>query len=357
MTDVMNNDIDKKTLEYFLTDLDEENTSVEQLERERWLRENPQQQDQLDQLEQQWSEVESLAPWAHEEIERLESNLGLTQVPDQGKVSPIRYYLKWLSVPLAAAALLLVFITLPIIQQDDPLYYETTKGEQRKLILPDGSRVSLNSDSAIEVTFTTQARDIRLLKGEGLFEVVHEQSRPFVVTARENQVVAVGTVFNVRFDHEDITVTVLEGKVAVVPTQDNKLTTNATLAIENLPDQPSGAGLSSGVLLELGRQIRVSRHGVIAAPQEVHADNVTAWNRGMMIFDGVSLREVAREMSRYIDGDIQVDDAVANHLVTGGIKISDRDTMLGLLLEVVPIQLVNKNPKLTILIEYTAAKN
>lgn len=354
----MNKDIDRQTLEYFLTDIEDEKTDVGQFEREKWLRENPQQQEQLRELDEQWSDVEALAPWAAEEIGRLENSLGLTRASgvDSAFVNRFLHYLKWLCVPMSAIALLLI-VVFSVIQQDSRLYYETVKGEQRKLVLADGSRVSLNSGSEIEVTFTEQARNIRLIKGEGLFEVVHEERRPFIVRARENQVVAIGTVFNVRFDREDVEVTVLEGRVAVVPEQDMPPVGISTPTTQEMEVMHTNFDLSGGVLLGLDEQVRVSQLGVIDEPAEVRADDVAAWNRGMMIFDGVSLREVAREMSRYIEGDIQVDDAVASQLVTGGIKISDRETMLGLLLEVVPIQLVNKNSMLTILTEDTNSIN
>jgi transmembrane sensor len=82
--------------------------------------------------------------------------------------------------------------------------------------LADGSRVQLNTDSEIDVSLQKERRQIRFVKGEARFDVAHDPSRPFLVTARDGSLQAMGTVFNLRQRKDFTELTVIEGKVAVM---------------------------------------------------------------------------------------------------------------------------------------------
>jgi len=82
--------------------------------------------------------------------------------------------------------------------------------------LPDGSVVTLNTDSLIEVQYTQTERTILLLRGEGHFEVAANEARPFLVCAGDQVVRAVGTAFNVELSAtSDVEITVTEGTVTI----------------------------------------------------------------------------------------------------------------------------------------------
>jgi transmembrane sensor len=350
MADGMSDDLKKNAVDVFVVELDADRSDVEQQQSVDWLQKDASHQDLFDSIEHQWSDIEPLNCWAQAEIENLEKTLIPT--PREGTIKArLSHFFYGLGLLITAVASVALFVWLPLGQQEDILRYSTQKGEQRKLILADGSRAHLNSASTIEIEFTKNLRKVRLLKGEGLFEVVHERSRPFVVQASDSKVVAVGTSFNVRYGDEEITVTVLEGRVAVIAsTDDEKMplvgvdSPDVDLVSANI--DPS----NRGIFLDVDRQVRISMQGTLKLPVEVDAESLTAWNRGLLVFDGVPLHEVASEISRYIDGDIRVGASVADHPVTGGIKISDRDTMLALLSEVVPITVLQKSSKLTLLV-------
>ncbi|HYG28420.1 MAG TPA: FecR domain-containing protein, partial [Caulobacteraceae bacterium] len=91
----------------------------------------------------------------------------------------------------------------------------TALGERRVVALEDGSRVELNTDSRIEVAYAEDQRRIVLLKGEALFEVAKDPSRPFVVMANGAEVRAIGTAFNIRLREKLVELTVTEGVVSV----------------------------------------------------------------------------------------------------------------------------------------------
>src|SRR3984957_3986026 len=93
--------------------------------------------------------------------------------------------------------------------------FETATGEQRTFELEDGSVVSLNTHSRVAVRLAAHAREVRLLRGEALFHVAHDPSRPFLVSTDDAVVQAVGTQFDVYRRDDGTVVAVLEGRVNV----------------------------------------------------------------------------------------------------------------------------------------------
>jgi transmembrane sensor len=183
----------------------------------------------------------------------------------------------------------------------------TEIGEQRVLNLEDGTRVELNTDSRIDIRYDRNTRTVILNSGEAYFQVAREQ-RPFIVIAGERKILALGTAFTVRRDEttdDPITVTLIEGRVAVAPV-----------------DATSTPGADVKVL-NPGERLRVRKH---ARPtlETTSIDKATGWMRGQLIFDHTPLREAAAEFSRYNKIKIKVASARAADLPIGGIfRIGD----------------------------------
>ena len=132
----------------------------------------------------------------------------------------------------------------------------------------------------------------------------------------------------------------MEGRVAIVA---------ADTTMETLKE---GAALDldkTGILLGSDQQAQLTIQGEVTEVKAVDAEKLTAWNRGLLILDGMPLREVAEELSRYVVGTIRVASNVPDYPVTGVIKIRDQDTMLQLLSEVVPIIPIRQSTKVTVL--------
>src|SRR5581483_1498266 len=109
--------------------------------------------------------------------------------------------------------------------------YSTATGEERSVSLEDGSTLDLNSQSKVRVRFSTHARSVELLQGQAIFRVSKNPARPFIVSTDTTQVRAVGTQFDVYRKSGGTVVTVIEGRVAVLP--------------EVTPPEPPAAGASS----------------------------------------------------------------------------------------------------------------
>lgn len=98
----------------------------------------------------------------------------------------------------------------------------TAVGEQRTLTLEDGSRVYLNTATRAVMHYDEKVRRVELERGEALFEVAKHPAWPFIVTAGDRQITALGTAFVVRREEHDLTVTLVEGQVTVTPAQIDK---------------------------------------------------------------------------------------------------------------------------------------
>ena len=247
----------------------------------------------------------------------------------------------WIAGVGSAEALLLAVVFWPAA--DTETRYETARAEQREVALDDGSRIHLNTATAVSVRYTPTLREVILRLGEGMFDV-NRDDRPFVVRAGDTRVVAVGTQFRVHLDGGNVIVTVLEGKVAVMSAE-QPVAGNPGGRIESAP-LPQDPGT---VLLDADQQTTVGLEGIIGSIEKVNANNVTAWREGKLFFDAVPLRQVARELSRYTPGDIVVADDVPDNRVTALLQIRSAEAMLRFLSNAVPVTPVKASAELTVL--------
>ena len=194
--------------------------------------------------------------------------------------------------------------------------YRTATGERREVVLDDGSVLSLNTDSAVNVRFDASHRLIELLAGEILVSSGHGagSAAPLVVATREGLVRALGTRFVVRQQDGVSTVEVLES------------------AVEIRPRDSAGAPL----LLAAGRGVAFSRH----APDAPHVIGAyaDAWSRGQLIVDDVTLGDFLADLARYRPGVIDCAPAVAQLRLSGVFPLADTQRILNMLPNSLPVQ-------------------
>jgi transmembrane sensor len=168
--------------------------------------------------------------------------------------------------------------------------YATQVGEQRIVPLSDGSVVTLNADSRIDVRMDQHQRDI-VLHGEAIFKVAHEKARPFRVHTEHTTVRAVGTQFNV-YGRPDgsTTVAVLEGQVEVSAVAEEPGAGRSELEPLKTPAR---------LALAAGEVARVGRSGAIQRDQETDVGSVVAWRQRRLVFDRTPLEEIVPEFNRY----------------------------------------------------------
>jgi transmembrane sensor len=203
----------------------------------------------------------------------------------------------WLATGLgAAAALAISWVNwsrpVPLVP-DYSLAASTEIGGSRKLVLPDGSSVQLNTDSAVAVKLTRTERRVQLVRGEAHFQVAKNPARPFIVSAGAVAVRAVGTAFDVRLQPEAVEVLVTEGRVRV-----NNAANGASLLA-------APAATNDEPLLVAGQRAVVPTAAMTAASTIVAPLNseemaqATSWQSGRLEFVTTPLASIVDEFNRY----------------------------------------------------------
>lgn len=185
-------------------------------------------------------------------------------------------------------------------------HHATATGEILRVPLRDGSAVTLNSGSAIDVDFDEGIRRVRLLRGEALFDVAKDRSRPFVVEAASTRVTAVGTSFTVnRVSERDVQVMVREGVVELV---------------DSARPRREPVRLEANTLAVATPARRID----VQPLREPEVERRLAWRDGMLSFSGATLEEAAAQFARYSKVRIIIDDPlVARQRVVGLYSATD----------------------------------
>jgi transmembrane sensor len=207
---------------------------------------------------------------------------------------------------LAFAVTIVLIISGLTLRHYWPTALTTTVGEQRTLTLEDGTRIELNTNSHLTVSFDRHTRTVNLTSGEAYFQVAHEQ-RPFIVIAGERKILALGTSFTVRRDEaadDPLTVTLIEGRVAVEAVE-----TNSAL---------SEVASTEARVLRPGERLRIRKH-LAPTLDSPSIDKATGWMRGQLIFDHTPLREALAEFNRYSALKIRVASDKTGAIPVGGI--------------------------------------
>jgi len=246
---------------------------------------------------------------------------------EQRMAKPPRRQRRW--QPAAAAAVLFLAIGVAL-QSDLPLRLRadhlTAVGERQSLDLADGSRVLLNTDTALSSRIDGQQRIAHLYRGEAYFDVAHDQGRPFEVDAGPVQVTVRGTAFAVRYLGNEAEVSVQRGEVDLRTPQDD-----------------------ARVSLGAGDSIRVGPQGFGERQHGSEVQAQLAWVKGRLVFENCPLSQVLAELRRYYPGWIvSANERLDNLSVTGNWRLDDPLGVARSLAQITSAQL-HEYPKLLIL--------
>ncbi len=243
----------------------------------------------------------------------------------------------------AAAVLVAAYLRWPlanVVGERNAAYavsVATELGELRKVALPDGSIVQLNTDSAVDVRFSSSERRLRLTRGEAHFTVAKNRARPFTVSAGGVDVRAVGTVFNVRLRSEAVEVLVTEGKVMVgdEPSQRPHPASAESAAVRDAPPRDGSVdarrlsptslanrALAAGEKITIPLVPRSSAVATPAAPVVVplaEIEHTLAWQEGRLEFVSAPLAEMVAEFNRYNRRKLVIADAALGAQRFGGV--------------------------------------
>ncbi|WP_264312768.1 FecR domain-containing protein [Pseudomonas putida] len=191
----------------------------------------------------------------------------------------------------------------------------TGVGERRLLRLQDGSRLQLNTATAVDIRYSAQWRALHLLGGEILVETARDaQARAFIVHTEQGSIRALGTRFTVRSDADVTQVCVLEHAVEV-----------------------RSAHSLAAVRVEAGQQLSFRADGTgVVQPASALAD---AWTRDMLLVDNWRLADVVSELQRYRPGYLGCDEAVSELRLSGAFQLGNIDAALDNLTTTLPVRI------------------
>ena len=252
---------------------------------------------------------------------------------------------------LAMAAIVLTFA----LQMGGPTLYSTAIGEQKTLQLADNSTVQLNTNSQLEVHYSSNIRRLTLTQGEAHFEVAHNPERPFEVYVGNRLVRAIGTAFTVHVRKIDVEVIVTEGTVEIDQPSQLKVITNVSI-VNATRDQATAEQAKSGQTKSGQKKsgqktaanptsqqppatpIKASAGSVVTFNKELINDveimvasqleNELSWRQGMLVFKGEPLQNVVDEVSRYTQLKIIIPERSAREMKVGGLfKVGDTESL------------------------------
>lgn len=240
----------------------------------------------------------------------------------------------------AGLAASLAFVMLAIWQispgivagQTESVAYETTAHERNTVELADGSRVQLDVGTRIAVRMGSDRRQIELLSGRALFEVAHDSSRPFSVSAAGTRTTALGTKFQVQRNEHGVVVTLTEGSVAVDPTEH--------------------ASLSPGWQERLipGEQLCIDAANDRRVRQFVDVHVATSWTQGRHIFRATPLHSAVDELNRYAKRKVRLGDpSLADLPVSGNFIVGDSEMVVEAFAALLPVRVVDAGDREIIL--------
>ena len=190
----------------------------------------------------------------------------------------------------------------------------TATGELRTLRLEDGTLLSLNSHTAVDIDYEGEQRLIVLHQGEISIETGHQDPRPLLVRTDDGRLRPLGTRFLVRREAQGTRLEVLQSAVAAMP----------------------GNSGDEQVLRE-GQQVLMDANGLgEVGAVAVGAD---AWTRGMLVVDNVRLADLVAALGQYRSGYLSVADEVADLRVTGSFPLSNTDLALASLMPALPVKI------------------
>lgn len=192
-------------------------------------------------------------------------------------------------------------------------------GEWRLHTLSDGSRLTLNSGSAVTLDYSARQRAVRLVQGEVLVDVARDSARPFIVQTDEGSIRALGTRFVVRRIDGATELSMLESKTAVQSA--------AQLARHS----------QDSLVVSAGQRLRLSADA-LGSLERIDAGSIAdAWRLHQLVVQDRPLPEVLDELARHRPGALRYDRKQLEGIrVTAVLPLDDTSRALHLLLASFP---------------------
>ncbi len=213
-----------------------------------------------------------------------------------------------------AAVLCALAVSFVVLRPAPATFYETAHGERREVALADGTHLTLNTDTRLGVRLSNGRRELTLEKGEVALNVVHDARRPFVLSSGGLKITDIGTEFNVSRLDGVVNVAVREGEVSLM-----------------VPGHKA-ATLRAG---DYGIHAEATGHETFG---RIDPREAFAWTNAHAIYRNQPLSVVVRDLNRYFDTPIVVDDAAGQQRLSTILTLDSQDAVVGRLREFLPLE-------------------
>lgn len=307
----MNEEIEETAIRWFLRSL-EPMSENERTEMSEWLRESTH-RIAFDEVRETWGELDTLAP--QNKPVPLNNTLTLSR-------RSFFYTAASVMIALGSYGIYRRYVDTPVFSR----LFVAPQGQMLQSRLPDGTAITLDTDTQIEVTYYTHRRETRLIRGQVMFSVAHDADKPFTVDAEASRITVVGTRFSVRNIDGDVKVAVQEGHVRVQTGE-----TGDTI------DLFPADGIVVTAITRATEKIRVE------------PKNVGAWQYGRIAFENATIEEAIHEFERYGEKRLRASDDVSHIRITGNFDIKGADSFVKTLPNVAPIQYIQEGEYIVIM--------
>ena len=284
-------------------------TEAESEQLRQWCQKSPRHREMLVELAGLWDELERMSVLA-ELIPRDE-------VAQRSK-RRLPCKIRWSAgIMVAASIVLAMCLFVPELLLPDRASapavnrISTAVGENRRVDLLDGSRLTLNTYTELTVAYSGTERRVNLRRGEAGFQAARDVSRPFVVSAGGTLITAVGTAFNIELSGDRIDVLVTEGAVSIKR--------------ERFSGRDGDASARPRQVLA-GERAVIFRHRQQIDLDKVDEEQIEqqlAWRHQRLIFTGQAMVDVIAELSRYTHQQFVFEDDRAKRIRVGGYFSSE----------------------------------
>ncbi|WP_129779475.1 FecR family protein [Peristeroidobacter soli] len=237
---------------------------------------------------------------------------------------------------IALAAGVAVVLIATLLLHLAPLRYETGIGERLQVALSDGSMISLDAQSRVDVRYRDDRRELRLVGGRAKFDVARDPLRPFTVTAADKIVVATGTQFSVEVVASQVHVILYHGSVDLFTDAAGEKPKPVQVKQRASVDAPRHAGAT----LAPGEEMISTTQLATAEVKLADLVRSAAWETGQLVFTDETLEAAVERMNRYARTPLLVGDARAAAIrISGVYAAGDTDAFVEGITGVFPVRI------------------
>ncbi len=252
----------------------------------------------------------------------------------------------WIAGGVAGAAVLTLFLFSslwfgPTSETGVPTHYQTGVGGLKEVGLRDGSTIILGGQTKLYVSFSAERRSVKLIEGQAWFVVAHNAHWPFVVTAGNGTITAVGTAFCVTRDSDRVVVAVTEGAVEILARLPPPIS-------PNIDQRMVAKSVLAPIRIKRGEELAFRDNGALSPIKATDTHAATAWTQGRLTFDDQSLRYVIETVDRYSSRHIIVSPSAGALRFTGIVFDNEIEDWLQSLEGIFPVSVDERGADVSI---------